>query len=397
MNKYLNIKFFYISLLLIFFITNTQTTFKSISLGITVLILSGKNFKKLIDSNLLLLILFLMIYFIISSYNAYEKSEVNNQLLIVPPILYIFCKWGGYKYYNPSQISKLFWIIGLSLSLLALLSVYIDIIQNGFLGGGRSLTLIGVGQEIHATGLAGMLIVPIAYSGVLLASDQRFYLHEKIILIIFFLLSLLAAIRVGSRTFLIIAAISFLQGMYINSKKSGIKITLLISLIFLMSGYYLFDFLSNTLDIFSYYQSRMDSEEHGLQTAGGRSEKWLKSLSLMASNPMGWDFQINGFSHNLWLDTARNGGLISFTILIFLTIKLITSINISLKIFSTNSFYRTSVTCVFTAYFILFSIEPILDGYVYVFCSFCCLWGLVEGCKKRTASNLKRSTCHAVR
>ena len=397
MNKYINIKFFYISLLVVFFITNTQTTFKSIALGITVLILSGKNFKKLIDVNLLLLILFLMIYFMISSYNAYEKSEVNNQLLIAPPILYIFCKWGGYKYYTPSQISKLFWIIGLSLSLLALLSVYIDIIQNGFLGGGRSLTLIGVDQEIHATGLAGMFIVPIAYSGVFLASDRRFYLHEKIILITFFSLSLLAAIRVGSRTFLVIAAISFLQGIYINSRKSGIKITLLISSIFLISGYFLFDYLSNTLDIFSYYQSRMDSEEHGLQTAGGRSEKWLKSLSLMASNPMGWDFQINGFSHNLWLDTARNGGIISFIILIVLTIRLITSINKSLKKISADFLYRTSVTCVFTAYFILFSIEPILDGYVYVFCSFCCLWGLVEGCKKRTDSNLKCNTRHAVR
>lgn len=321
----------------------------------------------------------MIIYFLTSFIDGYKKLEPNTQILIASPILYLGGRIVGIK--TPTIISalKLFWIVGIFLASMPLISISIDVLQHGFLGGSRSISISDSEQEISATVLGGMLIIPAAYAGLLFSPTSTIRLHEKTIIIIFFTLTLFSATRIGSRTILIIGTVSAIQGIYMNRKKLGLFYTISSCTAILIILYLLINYLSEAFDIFSYYQDRMGSEEYGVGSAGGRTEKWIASFQLMLDKPMGWSIDENGYSHNLWLDIGRNGGAIAFAASIILTTRAIKDFKKTLAKHHRETTYTTLIVCTGTAYTIIFFIEPIFDGFVYTFASFCCLWGLING------------------
>ena len=365
-------------LLIVFFASNVVTIGKAILLALVAYIFNGKNFKRYVDSNFILIIFFFLLYFTVSLYDNHKKTEVNIQLIFVAPILYLCGKWFGDKATNSVVIVRVFWLVGLALAFISLHAIFADIVLYGFSGGSRNLTVSVTGSETSATVLAGMLVVLVAYSGVVFSTTSMMTIAERILIFSFFLLAIFAATRIGSRTILIIGLVSLAQGFYTNRRNYS-ALGLFATLCLLLGlAYLIFNYATSIIDITSYYQDRLNSEEYGFGSAGGRFDKWVKSFTLMIEYPLGWGIDVNGYSHNLWLDVSRNGGFISFLLILLITFRVVKLFIKSAYRNSNDICYVTAVACIGTSYLILFFVEPIFDGFIYVFASFCTFWGMVQ-------------------
>ncbi|PYZ96003.1 hypothetical protein CR205_16660 [Alteribacter lacisalsi] len=117
---------------------------------------------------------------------------------------------------------------------------------------------------------------------------------------------------------------------------------------------------------------------------------WREALFGMFENPLGGkqtDMSLN-FAHNLWLDVGYEGGVLPFILLLFLT----TIAVISLYKFSTNNhpkIVRGLMISIFSAFFVCFVFEPILQGMTVYFTFFCFFVGIIQRLNydKKSVSN----------
>ena len=123
----------------------------------------------------------------------------------------------------------------------------------------------------------------------------------------------------------------------------------------------------------------MDSKKYGASTAGGRTERWTKSLDNLIDKPLGWEISDFGYSHNLWLDVARSGTVIAFIILVLFSLRslLNTKNSISNKHISFLP-YKKIVMVLSLAFYLQFFVEPILEGSLQLFIFFCFFQGLIN-------------------
>jgi hypothetical protein len=113
----------------------------------------------------------------------------------------------------------------------------------------------------------------------------------------------------------------------------------------------------------------MKDQENTME-AGGRTELWMKSLQNIVRKPYGWSYHEFGFSHNIWLDIARVGGVVSFLIFLVFTIRAFFTIHKSLALIKDNSL-RIMVLAYGIAFLLVCSVEPILDANPYYLPLFC--------------------------
>ncbi|MBL0253061.1 MAG: hypothetical protein IPQ12_11040 [Polaromonas sp.] len=111
---------------------------------------------------------------------------------------------------------------------------------------------------------------------------------------------------------------------------------------------------------------------------GGRLDRWVDALSLIPSHPFGWSSFDFGYAHNLWLDVARNGGWFSFLMSILLSVLFVFNFKSALKNNREDILYLSFIWCLAIGFSALFMVEPIMDGFVYVFSAFCLFWGVIN-------------------
>lgn len=360
------------------FLGNTFSILKSVVLLSAVVLFDRESVKKCLDNNFFGIFIFSVSYVAISLVDSHLKSEVNFALLFMPACLYAGGKWLGCKVPSSGVLGWALLGLGLLLASMALVGVLLDVANNGFVGGSRSVEVPGTGGvEVSATVLGGTLIILASFGGALFAPSESVNILFRPFVAVLYVVALFVAMRLGSRTLLIIGVASLVLGLILNGRRIGIVKTLLILFGFSFFIYFFMSYLEGVLDIFSYFQDRLDDEEYGTATAGGRTEKWLNSLELLVNSPLGWGVGINGFSHNLWLDSARNGGWPSFFILMVLTVMSLRDFLATIKCNAKDALYKTLVRCIGFGFLLLFFVEPILDGFIYVFSAYCCFWGVV--------------------
>ncbi len=363
---------------LIFF-GNLYTTPKAFILLMGLLLL-GKAFRrKYFDENFLLLLLFTTVYFLISNLDGFNKSDTNYQLLYLPALLYAGGKWIASEATNSRSAAFGFILIGSMLASMAFAGVIFDVMQNGFVGGGRGIALPGLSdQEISATVLSGTLVVIVACGGVVFSGGRDLSLVWRGIIFVFYLTGLFVALRLGSRTLLVIGAGSLLIGFVVNMKQYGFLRSAVVSGVACIIVYLFLNSVDANIDLFNYFQDRADSDEYGAGTAGGRTEKWENAINLLLENPLGWALNLNGYSHNFWLDAARNGGWPSLILSIAITLMALNSLLSSINKNENSRVYVTTIVCATFGFMALFFVEPILDGFIFVFSAFCCMWGIAH-------------------
>lgn len=341
----------------------------------------GKSLPFLMDKSGLILFAFSVVYAIFYSLNS---SEGGLQLIgiyaLFPLTFYLLGKVISYKLDSGNKICNLYIIIAIIYSSISLISVLYNISNYGFIVLDRDVPTIW-GNTQNATGTAVYLFANMCIPAVLIFSFKTRKKIFNILLIAIYILSIICVLRLGSRTQIIISLLTLFTSIIflltsVSIKKKIVIIIGVFALINITISYLQLDFDS---DLLSAYASRMESKEYGASTAGGRTERWISSIEYLFKKPLGWQVKEFGLSHNLWLDTARAGTVISFILLILFTIlslkntfKLIKNKNESLA-------FKNQVLVYTLGFMLQFFVEPILEGSLELFTFFCMFQGTING------------------
>lgn len=348
----------------------------------------SKKYLTLIDKNVAYLFLFAASYEILA---AMRIDAINTTLvsflpnIFIPALLYLAGKRITSKY-SSSDIRIFFlFFIAFSFSIVPIVSILFQIIQDGMSVGNRSMYLLwDKNVDIAATGLGSYFTINMG-TFALINIKKKTKLQKRINfgIILLFILSLVCVVRLGNRTQLAIALISFILAFYINFYRQSTLRNILMICFVGIAAYYIYNLFNINSTLLNFYQDRLNDSEYGISSAGGRSERWIGSFNAIFTDPSGWEFARFGYAHNLWLDVARVSGIIPLLIILLFTISSIKIVFRTFRLLKDDLFLRTYIFCTFLSIILVFNVEPVLDGLYLLFLFFCLFVGFLSGIIKR--------------
>lgn len=340
----------------------------------------GVFFKKSLDVDFLLLFFFSICYALFYSVDPWRGNQYILMYLLIPPFFYLWGKYFRLKAENQQNLFFLLISFGFIFSISPLISVWLDIIKNGFVQNYRNIPMFWSTESMGATGMAALLTFNMCLPAILLSSFRKLGLVFKIYLITLFILSLVCVLRLGSRTQLLITLLTFFVVLIYLIPQQSLKQNIILFGLLVLSGFFVFKNISFDLDAdwLTSFAGRMEKGNEEIASGGGRTERWAKSFSNLIDKPLGWKLEEFGYSHNLWLDVLRVGGAISFFLLVIYSIR--SCILLKKAISSNSSNLRTKIVLLsyFLGLFLLFMVEPIIDGSFHIFAFFCLLIGIIK-------------------
>ncbi len=353
------------------------------------LISNTSNFIFKLDQLGALILIFSLVYSTFYSFNP----DLGIQFIFIYALFPItFYALGKYKYVEKPylfQNTKGLILIAFIFSVTALISTTNSLLENGYNIINRNVDNFWTGLEENATYTGGFFALNMCIPGLLMINWTKSKLFYKILLVILFVLSLVCVLRLGSRTQLVISAFSiFVAAFYLMARQSSKKNLFFLSAIFILANIIItYVSIDKDSDFISAYTTRMESKKYGANTAGGRTERWEKSFEILWEKPLGWSLDEFGYSHNLWLDVLRVGGIISFILLLivsFLSFKMLFK---NLRRNKEIDPFLGTTAVFFMAFNLLFFVEPIFEGYFEIFVLHCFYLGLLSAYTKNKSSS----------
>jgi hypothetical protein len=346
-----------------------------------------------IDVNVFYLFLFTLSYELISSvrYDYVDKGIVAIiPNIFVPSLLYLVGKYVSVNYKNHQIWVFFMFFITFAFSLIPMISILLQVQENGFIEGTRSMYLIwDQSFEISATGLGSYFTLNMASIGLInVKKNTKTERNIFIGIAILFVLALVCVLRLGSRTQLVLAVVSLLGTFLWNFRQNSFlkKVLFIASLSVLI--FFMVNNFDENADVMKFYSDRLNNEEVGIGSAGGRTERWMGALESIITDPFGWELSRFGYAHNLWLDVARVAGIIPLLFLILFTVSAIKTWFKSLQILGENLYLKNYVSLFFISIILLFSVEPIMEGMYLLFLLFCTFIGFLKGMSSKSKKNL---------
>lgn len=379
--------FFLLSILFLVFINPFFYGYRVAMLFFIFIFFKMNFFFSNVDKNVLYLFLFACSYEMLASLRVDSLDKGFMSMLpniLAPSVLYLIGKYISENCKgNQVRIFLLFYLSAV-FSIIPLISILLQIQENGFIDGTRSLYLIWDKKfEISATGLGSYFVLNMASIGLInVKKTTKIESNITIGIVILFVLSLVCVLRLGSRTQLVLAIVSLLGSFLLNLRQNSFfKNVLFIASIMALTFYLINNFNENS-DVIKFYADRLNDDEFGVGTAGGRTERWIGGLESIITDPFGWEFSRFGYAHNLWLDVARVAGVIPLFFLIIFTFVSFKTWLKTLKLLSSDLFMRSYIFIFFISIILLFNVEPIMEGMYLLFLLFCMFIGFLYGMKK---------------
>lgn len=338
-----------------------------------------------IEFNLTFFVLFsfLFLHYMISFF--YEFDNILHSIIsIVNPLVfyilgYSFVKFNSYKI----DIFKKF-LLTILLShfiygLLTFLKTYF--MTNGNLGipGFRVTYDLWSGNLLNATNFNSFLSFSITLAPVIFFKIKKLSMILKYSLIFCFIVGTVEAFWLGNRTALLLIIISLIATCILEWKKiKNIKFIIFFVgvLIVMFTIYFLNVFNIATLLLNSPVFQRVGGSNSG---SDPRFEAWQTALIGLFDFPMGGKLtNINlNYVHNLWLDVGYNTGVIPLFLLIMFTTFSLLSIY---KFIKNNYSDEVNILVIgfMVAFFVTFTLEPIINGYTKYFMTFCLFIGATQ-------------------
>ncbi len=348
-----------------------------------ILIVLKKDFiSRNLDFNFLIIIIFSVCYGLFYGLDP----EAGTQFIIVysftPAFLYLWGKYLAFKSNNDLKLFYLLFTLGLIFSTPHLISVLINIAEGGLAQDSRSIPMFWGSEAKNATGMAAPFILNMCIPAVLLAHFKKLSIPFKVLMVVVFVLTLVCVLRLGSRTQLVIFLMTFLLTLFYMVPRQSLKQNISLFVILSIGIYFIFRNVSFDLDQdwLTSFAGRMQQNNGtgDIASGGGRTDKWVKSFEYIFKKPLGWDVEEFGYSHNLWFDTLRVGGIISFTILLVFSWKSFVQVLKVIKSAPTNVPFNIFIFSYFVSFNLLFMVEPILDGSFQIFTFFCLFMGVIN-------------------
>lgn len=363
--------------------------------GLIVINYKESKFKITIDQ--LLIFLFSISYFVILSMHRSPGTGAMLIYLIGP----ITCYFIGYFIIKVDSkfIVKTMLSITLGLFLYGLLNMinYFQIYGfNPNLTGLRVVPNIWTGGVLTAT-LQGTYFALVSsllfYSYILLKKGK--YILLPIIIIGCTIFSIISSFILGNRTLIVIVMVSFVISFLVYSflerknKKEFFKVLLyfsgLLSLIFIF-------FISNSFGLkdFVLHSTWYSRTETASMLDDARIKFYKIALSQMFDFPFGGYNMSFTYAHNLLLDVLNATGLIPFFFLLLYTLNSIKGVVNIIIYKSIDLQFKIFTLSIYLGFFLVFMVEPILEGVPYMFLLFILFNGMtnkyIEVCKSMRKS-----------
>ncbi|MEL7268256.1 MAG: hypothetical protein AAGL34_01630 [Bacteroidota bacterium] len=337
--------------------------------------------KGLFDRLALSLLLFSGIYALFYATDPSLGSQFVLIYAFIPTTLYISGKILQKELNNDLSAFWLLFFVGFVFSLPGIISILMDISANGFVKIKRDVTNIWTGELQSATNVASGFALNMCIPGLLLLGWKTIQKKShQFFLIGIYVISLICVLRLGSRTQIALSVFTLIVAVFYKLRKQNARQNVgLIFLIFLSVNVVVsYATLDTDTELLSAYADRANSKTNSASTAGGRTQKWEKSIAQMFKEPLGWDLREFGFSHNLWLDTARVGGILALFLLLLFTFGASKKIYKLYKLHNRPKLLNGQLILYCTCFFLSFFVEPILEGYFILFSLFCLTMGFVS-------------------
>lgn len=360
---------------------------------LSLLLFKGKKLFYAIDKD------FLVIFFFSATYSifVYFGNNKGIQYLIIqtlfPAFFYVLGKFLIIPKLKNKHLVLVLIFVGFIYSITIILSTYKNLAIGGFLQTDRFIPSFWNGSEIKATKAASYLIYTSVFPAIIVANRKRLNLLEKLVISTFFVLSLVASFRLGSRTLIVISIVSLLAALLYIFWKQNLKdnLKLVISLAIIAIALYIYVPFDLDSPVFSTLGHRLQNPDavENTATAGNRTELWADGLENLFKSPLGWKYHMN--HHNLWLDIAKEASFIP--LLFFLVHNVLTYFN--LKELFKNSKGDIGLNVTFLLYilstYLLFFTEPVIEGNFFSIVFYC----LIVGVLKRYNENAKYERMNA--
>lgn len=346
-----------------------------------VLMRGGK--KILYDKETFFLFFFCYSYSAILFVNRGIQPGVGTLLkfLIVPILFYLAGKIFVLQMTSFRELVKSLLFIFVAFTAVVYASIVSDIQENGYVSVSRNIQVLGEGGDLkNATGINSILSVWLPMLGLAFwSAANSFEKRVKFFLILFSVVSLLFSLRLGSRTGVSIVAVGvsalFLYNLMASRLMGKLRLIAILGCVVLV-----FVMMLGLEDITSSYQDRIDSDEFGASTAGGRVELWGYYAGLLLSYPFGDipSMRIEfAYAHNYFLDIAKVSGLVPFVAIIIFTAS--TLVNFYKVVNGpAHSLLRNVLIAVNIAFYLVFMVEPVMEGCFSLLCLYMFVCGITN-------------------
>lgn len=388
-------EFIFLLLLLIFFLNLYEKGFyMCFILAFYLITTRFSSFVYSLDKLGVILVLFSLTYTLFYIINTDDRSSIILAYTIAPITFYGIGKYFSTKYRSYNVYFFLFVFISLGYSILPAVSIFYQVIQNGFTGE-RDIRLLTRVEKSGATLLGSYFTMNMAAIGtIFVRNEKRLVKGIKFISLGAFIISLICVFRIASRTQLIIASTSIVVTvLYLMFKQSFSKNIRLLFMVAIILTVTLVN-VSSDSPFLNVLNQRNNSEE-SLMGANGRADLWAESLKNLTTKPFGWKMggyasYISEYSHNLWLDVDRVAGIIPFIFLSLFTLLCIALIIKTLKIAPLQLYFNITVLVWFIGFMAVFFVEPVIEGIFALFLIFCLFIGILSGFVKADLFNKNR-------
>ena len=361
--------------------------FSGIIIGIIILGSFSKYSRNTIVS------LFCIIYFsVIYSTLCFLNHEKGIGYIITYAFTPAIAFFMGY-YFTRKQHGKIDTIYWLIRFIIIFMFIYTTlnmsyVIIHGWSYARRSTVNIWTGGFINPTNQGGYLALNcILFPLVVLCREK--YKKSQIILIYALLISSVAyTLILANRTYLILLGANVIVGYFeylsgVEHKGKFIIKTLfyLFFAVILLTLLYNFDvFKIQTFWKSSTFYTRLSyvgTQYDRTIINNDRFPTWRKTILTIPSHFFGGkpDGVIISYAHNLWLDVQWVGGVLPLIACIFMTVQFLITVYVTVKKHKTHKHFKLTTICFAVTIFLEFMVEPIIEGYYYLFMTFFIIWG----------------------
>ena len=342
---------------------------------------------KNVDMGFLLLLIFSLTYAAFFSFDPKAGKQYILIYALVPPTFYLLGKFfAGKLEANKNHLILLLLLAGVVFSISAVLSVFTDILQNGYNIVERNLPNYWTGNIVPATIMGSYFTILMTLPAVLIPHINKLSLVLRILLLVLYAVAMACILRIGSRTQISISLIALFFSLVYVMPRQSFRRNLFMFLLFFLGAFYVMNTVSFDLDQdwLSAFANRMENTED-VASGGGRTDRWVKSMENLLEKPMGWSEHEFGHAHNLWFDVLRIGGFLSFFFLIFFTTNAYRTVIRAIRKDKGAYALNNQIMIYTLAFSLVFMVEPILEGMFDFFAFFCFFIGVVK--KYSTADN----------
>lgn len=348
-------------------------------------------FNKKFDKLFFVSIYFLISFCVLFAVMMYGYGLEKDLLGIIRIIYYPFCLYvlGNTLAKNDFLYKKtyryLYLIIGSS-ALYGFLSLYKTIKLYGSMNDalsaeGRTVVNLWGDNLIAATGLNSYISLGLSLLPLLFLSDKSINNKKfKIINIILFSISVYTTVQLANRTGLMITIVSTIAVILFTKKNVKFSIKLIMATILLFFFKLLYS--QNFMGVKNWWESSLiyyRLENGALANDNPRILAWKTAFNGLFEYPMGGrqSYIRVGYAHNLWLDVARDTGIIPYLLIISFTIAVIITL---VKFMRTDhpAYLKGLIVTSSISFFITFSIEPVIEGILDYFTFFCFFIGVIQ-------------------